>query len=694
MDFAYIDPGSGYVIASGFLAYILAACAAFFGIILLRLKKIIAFCKARPKAAVVLGIAVPVAVLGFIAYRLTQGNTMPPSDFKGRIVILGIDGMSPVVLEPLMREGKLPHFAALAKEGAYHRLQTTNPSQSPVAWAGFATGQNPGKHGLYDFIRRDPKLIGDEEKPALSLSTSNFDGGKMTPVITAERFWNYATGSGVPSVILNCPVTFPPDKINGRMLSGMGVPDILGTEGTFTYYTSEAVAGADEGGKVVQVAVSEQIDEFLYGPMRTTPSGPENTRVPMHISVDVKAHTATIEIKGGDRFTLKQGEWTDDWHAVTFSLGLFKKIKGIVQFYLVQADDQAFKLYASPINYDPRDPFFAISSPEGYAKELVDEIGCLYHTQGMASDTWSLNEERLTEEQFLRRVTTITENRRKMMDLELKRSKRGIVYSYYDCLDVIQHMFWRYRDPKNPLYEPKSKYAGTINEWYVKMDELLGHVMGQLEKDDVLIVLSDHGFASFRRAANVNTWLRKNGYLALKEGKSEGGELLADIDWSKTRAYALGFGSLYLNLQGREAHGIVQPGEAEALKKELVEKLSAWKDTGGEKVMSRVYTREEIFWGDRKEESPDLCLGFADGYRASWQTALGAVPATLVEDNAKKWSGDHLIDPALVPGILFSNQEITRENPSMYDLTPTILSILGYKPDDLEKLKLDGKPLL
>jgi len=359
----------------------------------------------------------------------------------------------------------------------------------------------------------------------------------------------------------------------------------------------------------------------------------------------------------------------------------------------VQADDQAFKLYVSPINYDPRDPAFPISYPDDYAKELADTIG-LYHTQGMPGDTWSLNEKRLTEKQFLQRVTTITENRRKMLDLELKRSDRGIVFSYYDCLDVIQHMFWRYRDPKNSLYDAKSQYAGTIPEWYEKMDALLGHVMGQLKEDDMLIVLSDHGFASFRRGANVNTWLRKNGYLVLKDGKSEGGDLLADVDWAKTRAYALGFGSLYLNLQGREVHGIVQPGgEAEAVKKELVEKLSAWKDTGGEKVINHVYTREEIYWGERADEAPDLVIGYADGYRASWQTALGAAPAALVEDNPKKWSGDHLIDPALVPGILFSNRKIEKANPSMYDLTPTILHILGYKPDELDKMKLDGKPL-
>jgi predicted AlkP superfamily phosphohydrolase/phosphomutase len=691
MFLAYIDPGSGYVIAGG-IASLIAMLAAFFGLVLWRIKQIFGFFKKRAKVVLAFGIALPLAAGGFFGYRFIQGKSMQQSDFNGRIVIIGIDGMSASLLEPMMDAGEMPNFTALAKQGSYHPLATSNPPQSPVAWAGFSTGQNPGKHGLYDFIRRDPKLLGDPEKPALALSTSTFDGAKFTPVVKAKRFWDFATDRGVESVILNCPITFPPDRINGRMLSGMGVPDILGTEGTFTFYTSKAISGPDVGGKVVQVNVALEIDEFLYGPRRQTSAGVDNAKVPMHLSVDVKKHTAVVEIKGGDRFTLKQGEWSD-WHGVTFSLGLFKKIKGTVQFYLVQADENAFELFVSPINYDPREPFFAISYPESYAKELVEEIG-LYYTQGMPNETWSMNEERLQEEAFLQRVTTITEQRQKLIDLELGRTKRGIVFAYFDCLDVIQHMFWRYEDPKSPLYQPESEYAGTIASWYRKMDAMLGGVMKQLKPDDVLIVLSDHGFASFRRAANINTWLLKNGYLTLTEGKSEGGELLADIDWAKTRAYAIGFGAVYLNRRGRETNGIVAPGaETQALKKELIAKLQAWKDDDGAPLINQIYPREEIFWGLRAEEAPDLFIGFRDGFRASWQTALGAVPKTVVEDNAKKWSGDHLIDPVLVPGILLSSRKIDNANPTLYDLTPTILHVIGYEEKELDALELDGKPL-
>jgi len=631
------------------------------------------------------------AVAGYFLLPVLQSRrNMKP--FHGRIVMLAFDGLTPKILDRMMTRGKLPHFAQLSRDGSYRQLMTTNPAQTPVAFTSFATGMNPGAHGLFDFIHRDPKLLGDPEQPALALSCSKFDGDKVKPVMTTPRFWDYATDSGVESVILNFPVTFPPDQIKGRMLSGMGVTDILGTEGTFTFYTSEGISGTDVGSKVVQIAIALEIDEFLYGPRQQTSAGINSAKVPMHLSVDVKAHTAIIEIKDNKRFTLKQGVWSD-WQSVTFSLGLFKKIKGIARFYLVQADERAIKLYVSPINYDPRDPLFPISYPEDYAKELAEKFDVFY-TQGIPYDTWAVNEKRLTEDPFLENVRAVVDQNKKMLDYELKRTKTGIIFSYYGATDLVQHMFWGYADPKNTfMYSIGNPYEQTIEQIYHRADAIVGDVRKQLGPKDIIIVMSDHGFAAFRRSANVNTWLLKHGYLGLKDGKTEGGELLADIDWSKTRAYAIGFGAIYVNQRGREAHGIVAHGsESEALKKELVTRLEAWKD-GDTPVVHNAYTREEIFWGEHVEEAPDLYLGFDNGYRASWQTALGAVPAMIVEDNTKKWSGDHLVDPALVPGILLSNRLITKSSPTLYDLAPTILHSIGYTPDELTSCHFDGESL-
>ena len=235
-----------------------------------------------------------------------------------------------------------------------------------------------------------------------------------------------------------------------------------------------------------------------------------------------------------------------------------------------------------------------------------------------------------------------------------------------------------------------------IYDWYRNMDDVLGGMFEWIGDNDTLIVLSDHGFDTFRRAAHVNTWLLKNGYLHLKNPYAEsGGELLADIDWKKTRAYAIGFGAVYINQQGREGRGIVKPGqETQALKEELCEKLKSWKDEkNGKAVISRVYQREDIFWGKNAEDTPDLYIGFNKGYRASWQTALGAVPETMIEDNLKKWSGSHLFDPQLIPGILFMNKKVTKSDPSILDLAPTILDICGFSEEEIRDCDFDGEKL-
>jgi len=609
---------------------------------------------------------------------------LDPVRFTGRVIIVGIDGMHPPTLERLMAAGRLPHCAALAQEGGYRRLATTNPAQSPVAWMGFATGKNPGKHGLVDFIRRDPQTM------ALSLSTAHFVQGKYLPVVQEPRLWDYLTQCEVESVILHCPVTFPPARIHGRMLAGMGVPDALGTEGTFTCYTSLPSDPTVEGGKVVPVDYAARYDALpIFGPRRDAGGRVDHVVVPMRVELDPARRAVEITIRDGQRVTLAEGQWSA-WQPVTFSLGLFKKMKGLVRFHLVQAQPDLL-LYASPVNFDPREPFFPLSHPDGYAKEVAERIG-LYYTQGMPNETWSLNEGRLTEAAFLARVAEITAQKQQLFLSEVSRQRQGVVFAYFDALDVGQHMFWRCTDPSHPAYRPDGPYRDTIEALYLRMDELLGAVRAQCGPDDTLLVLSDHGFGAFRRAAHVNAWLRDRGYLALADGAATGGELLKDVDWAHTRAYALGFGSIYLNRRGREQHGIVPADAAPGLSAQLRAALADWRDADGTPVVHRAYARDDIYAGPHTAEAPDLVIGFNDGYRASWQTALGAVPAPCLEDNTKRWSGDHLIDPALVPGVLLANRPLPA-HPTLYDLTPTVLQLVGASDAQICALDFDGSPL-
>jgi predicted AlkP superfamily phosphohydrolase/phosphomutase len=512
----------------------------------------------------------------------------------------------------------------------------------------------------------------------------------------AKSFWDYTSDAGVESIIIDCPVTFPPDKIKGRMLSGMGVPDILGTEGTFTFYTTRAGGVNDDvGGQVLRLEKSNKTESYLVGPKVAKGKGAENVKVPMEIEINDDKKSIKLVYQGKE-VELGEKQWSD-WQEVTFKLDWLKKVRGVFKFYPVEVEPD-LRLYVSPINYDPRDPVYPISYPKKYSQELAEAIGW-YHTQGLPIDTWAVNENRLDEEALLEQAEEVFAERKSMLDYELEKSDKGILYVYFGSPDTVQHMFWRFRDEDHPLYDKDApeEYRTKIEQWYEKLDGVLGEVMEKVGDEDLLIVLSDHGFNTFRRSVNLNTWLRKNGYLQLKDPQAAvGGELLAEIDWSKTKAYAVGFGGIYLNLEGREGQGVVKPGEeAEVLKNELAKKLEDWLDEKtGKSVVSRVYDGKEIFWGEEAKGMPDLYVGFNVGYRASWQTALGGVPEELIEDNMLEWSGTHLVDPELVPGVLLVNKPGVKEKPSILDVAPTILKYVGFEGDKLAGEDFDGTPLL
>ena len=678
----YIDPGTGYTILSAG-AWGIAAVLGFLSLILWLFKNTYFFIKNNGK--IFLAAILILSILGIITTGIIMRKNK--SSFNGKIIILGFDGLSPEIIEPMMEKNELPNFLELKKIGSYRHLTTTNPPQSPVAWAAFATGKNPGKNGVFDFILRNPKDY------SLSLSLSELKKGKPKKVIKEKSFWHFTSNVKVPTVIIQAPLTFPPEKIFGKMLSGMGVPDILGTEGTFTFYTSQELDKEKEiGGNVFHVKRNEVIILNLIGPrIASLNKRSENVKIPFRVTLQEDK----VEIKiRSNKILLKVSQWSD-WQEAIFKIGPFRKMRGIFKFYLLETKPE-FKLYISPINFDPRDPYFHISYPGDYSRYLTKNIG-LYHTQGMPIDTWSVNENRLSEEPLLEECSTVFQEKKAMLELELSHFKKGVLFCYFGSTDTIQHMFWRYTDPDNLLYEigATNKYKEAIRNYYKLADTTLGKVMKNLNSSDTLIVLSDHGFAAFRKTVHVNSWLRQNGYLELKSPLAESGkELLADIDWGKTKAYAIGFGAIYINQKGREGEGIVNPGEdTEKLKTEICRKLKEWKDEKNNSfIIHEVYKNEQIFWGKYAQNAPDIYIGFNIGYRASWQTALGGIPKEEIEDNLRKWSGDHLFDPSLVPGIIFSNKNISSENPAIYDIAPTILKIIGYKLDT-QDLDFDGKPL-
>ncbi len=310
----------------------------------------------------------------------------------------------------------------------------------------------------------------------------------------------------------------------------------------------------------------------------------------------------------------------------------------------------------------------------------------------MPEDTKAIEEGRTDEEAFISMCDEIIEEQEKMLWYELDRFKEGVLASAFFSTDRIQHIFWVTRDPEHPLYDKEyaEKYGHVIDDCYKKMDKILGEVMQKVDDETAFIVFSDHGFTSFRRTVHINSWLVENGYMTLTQkiapDDKEGGALFQYVDWKKTKAFALGFGSIYLNLKGREKNGIIKAGaEAESVANEIIDKLTQLKDPkDGKSVVKNVYKNTDIYSGAQLSGSSDLIVGFEDGFRSSWQTAIGGAPADLIDDNLKKWSGDHIVDPSIVPGIILTNFKIERENPELIDIAPTVLECFGMSAEDME----------
>jgi predicted AlkP superfamily phosphohydrolase/phosphomutase len=599
-----------------------------------------------------------------------------------KVIVVGLDGLSPEIASRLLEAGELPNLARLREQGGYSRVATTRPAQTPVAWSTFATGTNPGGHGIFDFLRRNP----GNYLPDLALNRYEQKNAFLPPRAVNLRggtpLWELLKAAGRRATVLRCPCTYPPDPIRGRMLSGMGVPDLRGGLGTATFYTTDPAARPRESENVVRPRPGEGDGAFsahLIGPR--SPKGGD-LRVEISLRVDRQGRRVVLRSDGNPKeMEIRQGAWSD-WLRVKFKLGLLQSIRGMMRFYLVACEPE-LALYASPINFDPDAPFFPISEPFEYAGDLAREIG-LYYTTGMVEDHTGLNNERIPESAFLDQCEIAWRERQAMMTGELESVDDGLFYVLFDTPDRIQHLFWRYTEPDHPANRgqaPDPAFAPAIDDAYRRCDAIVGEALAYADDETLVIALSDHGFNSFRRGVHLNSWLLDRGFLALKEGirpGEEAGDLLRNVDWGRTRAYAVGLSGIYLNVRGREGQGIVPPEEADALKAELVRGLAGLTDPGhpGKLAIRRVVPREEAYRGPYLAEAPDLVVDFAEGYRVSWSSSMGGVAEGQFEDNVKKWSGDHIIDPERVPGVLFMNRPF-RDGARLLDLAPTILAALG-----------------
>ncbi len=660
---AYVGPGAGFAFVGSFFFIFAAFFLAVFNFLTFPIRALLRFIK--------------------------RARIMKKAKFK-RVLLIGFDGMDYNLFRRFQKEGhKFPHFEKLAKEGTFSPLWSTEPPISPVAWSTFTTGVNPGKHNIFDFLTTDratymPKMAGsDIIPPRRTLRVGGWEFPLGSPKIELKRksqsFWKIVGSKGIYASVLRMPFTFPPEKFYGSMLAGLGTPDLRGTQGSFSFYSDGAGENFDISDGVFEPLKPLGDGRFsgkIKGPGHPFRKGNPPLEIPFTLALDREAQRVEIAV-GKEKVTLEKNRLSR-WVKLEFKAGLVT-VAGIAQWVL--EDTAPLKLYLSPINIDPEKPSMPVSHPKIFSVYLAKLLGS-FATLGMAEDTWSLNERVLSEGNFVDQVYRTQEERERIFFNTLGKVREGLIVQVFETTDRIQHMFWRYLpDSGSPAERPsrEPRVTASILESYRAMDAFLEKLFARMRPDDLLMIVSDHGFSAFNRGFHLNSWLHREGYLVLKDGKKESGKWYADVDWSRSRAYGQGLNGIFLNVKGRESQGIVEPGaEAEKLKKEIKEKLMQVADPrSGKKAVRKAYAREEVYRGPYTVNAPDVVVGYEAGYRVSWESAVNYVGQELFSDNTRMWSGDHAFTRDQVPGIFFCNRKMKEKDPGLVDISPTVLSAFG-----------------
>lgn len=652
----------------------------------------------RVRSLAALLLALLLAVLGAGAPARAVDNP----DHK--VLVLGVDGLDPEMIRRFAAEGKLPNFARLIEQGDFKPLATSMPPLSPVAWSNFITGMDPGGHGIYDFIHRDPEryipeFAMTETKPGRTVKVGHrclpVTGGGPQLLRRGKAFWEILNDAGVQTRVFRIPVNFPPvetghgllGRSKSKALSGMGTPDILGTTGTFSYYATRPPGKKRiTGGRYYPVTVVDhRVDAALTGPDNPTLCKRQALEVPFSVFLDPDESVARIRIgeKGDRNVVLREGEWSD-WVEVEFTaVPVMASVTAVGRFYLKEVRPE-FKLYVSPLQISPEKPALPISDPEDWSHELWEHLGFFY-TQEQPEDTKALSANVLSGREFWDQAQFVYRERLRALDHFLAGFDRGLLFFYFSSIDQQSHMLWRYMDPAHPGHIEDDMLAAGIEANYRVLDRALGEVVASLDEETTLIVMSDHGFCPFYRGVNLNRWLVDQGYQTLKPGRTTGREFFVDVDWSKTQAYAVGLNGLYINMKGREAKGAVDPSEYQALLDRIERELLELVDPEtGERAVTLVIQPRRDYHGELKDDGPDIIVGYNRGYRSSWESPLGESPRAVFVDNDQAWSGDHSVDYRHVPGTLIANRPITLDAPALYDLTVAILDEYGIeKPEEM-----------
>ncbi len=725
-------------------------------------------------------ITVCLIVASALFLALTPSVSPAQTQTTERVIILGFDGADPDLVQTFMDQGRLPNLKRLAEQGTFSSLATTNPAESPVSWASFTTGQGPGHHGIFDFLRRVPGTYLPEIALAKSTTQSimpsrvtrgalaaglalvaflvGFLGLKMAragaraalvagvvlamgaggvgalaafrwipyemPKAESTRkgvaFWDQVAASGRRVTAIDIPVTFPAKAEPGvQLTTGLGTPDVRQTWGNWSVYSSASFDSetSETAGNLKHVVMNgDRGQTEIRGPVNFTAPKAQNggkPEIPIPMEIERTGPKSMRLSFQGNSIELDEGEWSD-WATVTFKMNPLIKLVAMTRFKLLTTEPD-FKIYQEPLNFHPhhlpkapgQEPTVRISAPTGYASQMAKEYG-LRETVGWAIATNPLKDNQIDIDTFLEDLRYTLDRRETVIKGELTKRDWDLFVGVFLSSDRMQHMMFRFYDETHPFYDAAlaAKYADQIGWIYEQMDRIVGDVMrDHVDENTHLMVVSDHGFHSFRRGVNINTWLVKNGFMALKghdpsknyqkleDFFDPEGRFFQNVDWPRTKAYALGLGSIYMNLRGREPQGAVKTSEYRATVDELIAALKAMEDPEDPErpVVLNVFKREDIFKGPELPNAPDLFVGFNTGYRVSWQTAAGGIPPEVFEDNLNNWSGDHCsVSPDISGGIFFSNRVLPEQSRSILDIAPTVLTDFGLPVGE----ELEGKSLV
>lgn len=641
---AYIGPGAGFGILTSFVVFVNAVAVSLLSFLFWPLMVIV---------------------------RAVKKNRRPGKAECSRVVILGLDGLSPYLVEKYWKNGDLPHLKELASSGCYRRLRTTSPGVSPVAWSSFQTGVNPGKHGIFDFLAPDRQryLAVLSSVKTTSYSRKNIFGRVREEVSSSilrmsRPFWTLLGKYGIRSTVLRVPITYPPEPLDGRLLCGMCVPDLRGSQGSYTLFSSDPDGMEFTGGRPAKLSGK---GNGLWTGLLEGPDGCD----PVEVSFSSRKNGSWRVAAGCGHVDCQAGELSP-WLGIEYRAGR-TKVRGIARFRITAGP----VVYCTALHVDPSSPVVPLSHPVTYSRYLAGAVGS-FATLGLAEDTWALSNGHLDEGSFLDMAWAYFRERKAMFRNALKNGKDGLTVCVFDTSDRIQHMFWG--DGTEP--------GSVIHGMYLKMDELVGDTMAMMKKGQRLIVMSDHGFTSFHTCVDFNRWLMEEGYLVLEDGVETVSASYHGVDWSRTRAYALGLTGINVNMKGREGRGIVAPEEAPALMEEIREKLLSLRH-GDAPVIRSVALASETYSGPYVDRSPDIIPFTEAGYRSDWGCVTGCVGRDVIYPNDKHWNGDHCHDPELVKGVLFTSWKHDSDQPSIVDIAPTVLTMLGLKAPGY----MDGRPL-